>query len=218
MFIGGTIYAMTQSALTQLVFRSKQLNEEAADDVELPTCSSNAPVQNAIAQHHLPTVSAAIQRDVRPDESNANSTSGTCPTPLQESDTAARPNISTHGVCLYSASSSELDTRHRPHLEHRAAMHRFYRSTSATVLHCVRIALTLAMVALTVSFSTPFKWGNGYMFGVSIQAVKSLCEWALVWCMALQFLSYAHEFSQAHFDAPAVHFVRSDGLSRKQVA
>ena len=95
-------------------------------------------------------------------------------------------------------------------------MHRFYLSASATVLHRARIALTLVVLVLTVSFAVTFtssvSWDEGYAFGLSVHSASSLCEWALVWGLALQFLSYAHEFSLAHIDAPAVRLVHIDGL------
>ena len=200
---------MTQCALTQLVFRSKQLNAEQVDGVEQPPCLSNALIEEAIALQHLPAPSPSLQRAVRSDEISTISTSSTRLAPLQEPDAAAHPDPSPHGVCL---SSAKLDTRLWPRVEQRLVIHRFYWSATATVLHRARIALALVMLVLTVSFTSSVRWYKDYVFGLSVYTASSLCEWALVWGLALQFLSYAHEFSHAHIDAPAVRLVRIDGL------
>lgn len=55
-------------------------------------------------------------------------------------------------------------------------------------------------------------WENGTAISRTLHVASSLSEWALVWALALLFLSYAHELSHVVLEAPAVRFVHIDGL------
>ena len=55
-------------------------------------------------------------------------------------------------------------------------------------------------------------WEKGDALGKTLHVASSLSEWALVWGLALLFLSYEHELSHASIDEPAVRLVHIDGI------
>ena len=55
-------------------------------------------------------------------------------------------------------------------------------------------------------------WEKGGALGRALHVASNLSEWALVWGLALLFLSYAHELSHASIDEPAVRLVHIDGI------
>ena len=143
---------MTQSALSQLVFRSEQLNAEPAGDGELPPYFSNALFQEATDLQRLPAPASAsapaptglsAQRET-------SDTFSTRSNPFAESDAPAQQVTSRRGF----SSASELD-RQWLISEQRFAEHRFHRSTTSTALHWARIALALLLLALALSSMWP---------------------------------------------------------------
>lgn len=160
-FITGPIYCSAQIALSQLVFRSKLLNEyslAAVRTAELPPYFANAPFGEATGLQHvsLPTATAPAA----PTELN----SAAAARPDTAFEEAASEQVAQKwdvtlpdGAAAASASATEFDARHW-HLpaERLLAVHRFHLSATATRLHWCRIALALLMVALAFSSALLF--------------------------------------------------------------
>ena len=55
-------------------------------------------------------------------------------------------------------------------------------------------------------------WKEAGTVAWTLHVASSLSEWALVWGLALLFLSYAHELSHASIDEPVIRLVHIEGI------